>query len=89
MGVASVGGVSLRNYLWNQIRVQVMAKITIELETEQFEDEQILRMLSRRTDIMVAISELINIRWKHIESIDQAERQVRDIVEPFYGVFNE
>jgi hypothetical protein len=66
-----------------------MAKLTIELDTDVFEDEQILRMLSRRTDIMVAITELINIRWKHIESIEHAERQVRDIVEPFYGFFND
>ena len=62
-----------------------MAKITIEIDTD---DDNMLRLLAHRHEIIAAIHGLTTLRWKHIESIDEAQEKVANQLDGLYELFN-
>jgi hypothetical protein len=65
-----------------------MAKLTIEIDTDNYEDKDILRLISNRDEIISAIQRLTTIRWKHLESVDDARQEVTDCLDGLYEIFN-
>jgi hypothetical protein len=63
-----------------------MAKLTIEIDTD---DDNMLRLLAHRHEIIAAIHALTTLRWKHMETVDQAREQVTDRLEGLYELFRD
>ena len=63
-----------------------MAKITIEIDSD---DENFLRLIAHRHEIIAAIHALTTLRWKHIESIDEAQEKVADQLDGLYELFRD
>ena len=63
-----------------------MAKITIEIDTD---DDNMLRLLAHRHEIIAAIHGLTMLRWKHIETVEQARQQVADRLDGLYELFKD
>ena len=63
-----------------------MAKITIEIDSD---DENFLRLIAHRHDIIAAIHALTTLRWKHMETVDQAREQVTDRLDGLYELFRD
>jgi hypothetical protein len=61
-----------------------MAKLTIEIDTNEIDT---LKLLAHRDEIISAIHALTVIRWKHIESVDEAREEVRRQLEGLYELF--
>jgi len=64
-----------------------MAKVIIELDTDNPVDEQLLRHITHHQDISIFIDRIKCLRWKHIESVEKARESVADILSPIYDLF--
>lgn len=64
-----------------------MAQIIIDIE--QDEADFLLKLIAHRHEIRVAIWELQTLRWKHIESLEDAEQQIQHIIEDLPQLTND
>jgi chorismate mutase len=85
MGVAYLGWLRSRIFFRNQIRIYFMAKITFEIDAD---DDNMLRLLAHRHEIIAAIQGLTMLRWKHIETVDEAREQVANCLDGLYELFD-
>ena len=61
-----------------------MAKLTIEIDTDEVD---LLKLIAHHTEIISAIHSLTVIRWKHIESVEDARQEVFQHLEGLYDLF--
>lgn len=61
-----------------------MAKVTIEIDTEEVD---LLKLIAHHKEVISSIHALTAIRWKHIESVDDAEDTVRENLDGLYDLF--
>lgn len=64
-----------------------MAKIVIEIDSDNIEDSDLLKLITHKDLVLATIFRLNSIRWKHIENADHAREAVGEIISPFFNLF--